>query len=63
MCIRDRVAATHLEPAAFGFIQMKEVVPLQQLVGEFREGKTVTCLTVQDVYKRQILSYYHSSFL
>ena len=46
------VAATHLELAAFGFIQMKEVVPLQQLVGEFREGKTVTCLTVQTLLYR-----------
>lgn len=30
----------------------KEVVPLQQLVGEFREGKTVTCLTVQTLLYR-----------
>ena len=46
-----------MQLAAFGFVQVQEVVALQQLVSELRKGKTVAGFAVQTLLDR-VLSHH-----
>ena len=41
------VGTAHLQFAVFGFVEVEEVVALEQLVGELCEGESVACFSVE----------------